>query len=47
MYTPQMTETEEVLDKFNPSVMGWKYKHPVVIHRGTNGTGSLSHISIK
>lgn len=47
MYTPQIPETEVVLDAFNPSVMDGKYKHLVVIHRGTSGTGSLSHISVR
>lgn len=47
MYTLQIPETAEVLDTFNPSVMDWKYKHPIVIHRGTKGTGSTSHISVR
>lgn len=47
MDTPQIPEAEEVLDACNLSVMDWKYKHPVVIHRGTNGTGSPSYISAR
>lgn len=47
LYTSPIPKKAEGLDTFNPSVMDWKYKHPIVIHRGTNGTGSTSHISVR